>query len=146
MWSLQGLTGTVSAGTLTVAGQPLEQAGLIKATSGALTGEARARVVHPLPWTETFESYADARRAAWLGQRGGRQVFGGDARWAEGAAEGAGQHHLQAGAHVHRTDGSCPTTRSRPMSASNTKRRQMADIGITAQRYSLVLYGNNRKS
>jgi hypothetical protein len=24
---------------------------------------------------------------------------------------------------------------------SNTKRRQMADIGITAQRYSLVLYG-----
>ena len=33
--------------------------GSIKATVGALTGEARARVVRPLPWTETFESYAD---------------------------------------------------------------------------------------
>ena len=28
---------------------------------------------------------------------------------------------------------------------SNTKRRQMADIGITAQRYSLVLYGNSEE-
>ena len=28
---------------------------------------------------------------------------------------------------------------------SNTRRRQMADIGITAQRYSLVLYGNSEE-
>jgi hypothetical protein len=28
---------------------------------------------------------------------------------------------------------------------SNTKRRQMSDLGITAQRYSLVLYGNSEE-
>jgi hypothetical protein len=60
MWSLQGLKGTVTDGNLVVAADPIEQAGTIKATIGAVSGEARAHVVHPLPWTETFESYADA--------------------------------------------------------------------------------------
>src|SRR5262249_50736150 len=56
-WTLQGLKGTVANGSLTIASDPIEQAGTIKATIGAVSGEARARVVHPLPWTETFESY-----------------------------------------------------------------------------------------
>jgi hypothetical protein len=34
------------------------QAGLIKASVSGLTGEARARVIPPLGWDETFESYA----------------------------------------------------------------------------------------
>src|SRR5580765_4166512 len=51
-WSLQGLAGTVSAGSLTVAATPLEQAGLVKAVAGGLSGESRARVTHPLPWNE----------------------------------------------------------------------------------------------
>ena len=50
--------------------------GLIKATVGALTGEARARVVRPLPWTETFEALRRRRGAAGLGQRHRRQVLG----------------------------------------------------------------------
>jgi len=33
------------------------QAGLIKATVGSITAEARARVIPPLPWNETFDSY-----------------------------------------------------------------------------------------
>src|SRR5687768_11506771 len=57
-WSLEGLKGTLADGALTVAADPVEQAGLIKATVGGLTGQARARVVRPLPWTETFDSYA----------------------------------------------------------------------------------------
>src|SRR4029079_4901713 len=57
-WALQGLKGTVTAGTLT-AGKDLEdQAGLVKATVGTLAGEARARIVRPLPFTETFYNCA----------------------------------------------------------------------------------------
>ena len=78
--------------------------GLIKATVGELKGEARARVVRPLPWTETFESYADGAVAAGLDQRDAREVQRRDARRPEGAAEGAGRHDLPADPHVLRAD------------------------------------------
>src|SRR5262249_42198037 len=72
-WSLQGLTGTVTAGSLTIAASPLEQARPIRATAGSLSGEARARVTPPLPWNETFESYADgAVPAGWVNATAGK--------------------------------------------------------------------------
>jgi outer membrane protein assembly factor BamB len=49
-WSLENIKGTVSAdGKLTLAPATTGQAGLIKATVGGVTGEARARVIPPLP-------------------------------------------------------------------------------------------------
>src|SRR5207245_11398615 len=57
-WSLEGLKGTVTDGKFAVAPDKVGQAGLIKAKVGSLTGEARARVIPPLPWNETFDSYA----------------------------------------------------------------------------------------
>src|SRR4029077_18143146 len=72
-WSLQGLKGSVSDGTFAVAGDPIEQAGTLKATGGGLAGEARARVTHPLPWTETFDSYADgAVPPGWVNAAAGK--------------------------------------------------------------------------
>lgn len=143
-WALEGLKGTVDAGSLTVAADVPQQAGVIKATVGGLTGEARARVVHPLPWTETFESYADgAVPPGWINAVAGKysvttldgqkvlqkapdesifqrlRIFIGPADWSNYTFE----------ADVR----------------SPTRRRQMADIGITAQRYTLVLYGNNQQ-
>ena len=43
--------------SFTVAPDKVGQAGSIKATVGSITGEARARVIPPLPWNETFDSY-----------------------------------------------------------------------------------------
>jgi len=139
-WSLEGLRGTVADGTFTVAGDPVEQAGLVKATIGGLTGAARTRVVRPLPWRETFESYADdAVPAGWVNAVTGRvsvttldgqkvlqkaptntifkraRVFIGPVDWSDYTFE----------ADVRATE----------------RRRQMGDVGITAQRYSLVLFG-----
>ena len=74
-WSLQGLKGTVADGSFSVAADPVEQAGTIKATVGAISGEARARVVRPLPWTETFDSLRGRRHPAGLDQRVGRKVL-----------------------------------------------------------------------
>jgi len=140
-WSLQGLKGTVADGTLTVAADPADQAGLIKATAGGLTGEARARVVHPLPWTETFDSYADgAVPAGWVNAVAGK--------FSVTTLEG--QKVLQKApdatifkrirAFIGPVDWSDYTFEADVR--ATTKRRQMADIGITAQRYTLVLYGN----
>src|SRR5262245_58683866 len=67
-WSLTGLKGTIAPdGTFTAAPDVLEQAGVIKATAGAVSGDARARVVRPLPWTEDFESMAPgASPPGWI--------------------------------------------------------------------------------
>jgi len=141
-WALQGLKGAVAAdGTLTIAGDPVEQAGTIKATAGALSGEARARVVHPLPWTETFESYADgALPPGWINATAGKFSI----------TTLDGQKVLQKGpdntifkrlrAFIGPPDWQNYTFEADVR--ATTRRRQMSDVGITAQRYSLVLYGN----
>jgi outer membrane protein assembly factor BamB len=144
-WSLQGLKGSVDAtGTFTVASDPVEQAGLIKATAGSLTGEGRARVVHPLPWTETFESYADAAvPPGWINAAAGK--FSVTSLDGQKVLQKAPDNTIfkRVRAFIGPTDWSNYTFEADVR--ANTRRRQMADIGITAQRYSLVLYGNSQE-
>jgi outer membrane protein assembly factor BamB len=143
-WSLDKLEGTVTDGSFTVAKTPVDQAGVIKATVGGLTGEARARVARPLPWTEGFESYADgATPPGWVNTVAARITV----------ATLDGQKVL------HKEPNETIFKRARafigPVTLSNytfeadvraaTRRRQMGDVGITAQRYSLVLYGTSQK-
>jgi outer membrane protein assembly factor BamB len=143
-WSLQGLEGTVTNGMFTVANKPIGQAGVIKATVGTLSGEARARVARPLPWTESFDSYADGSiPPGWANTVPGRLVV----------ATLDGQKVLQK--EPLDTIFQRGRTFIGPTNLSNytfqadvrapERRRQMADVGITAQRYSLVLYGTDQQ-
>jgi outer membrane protein assembly factor BamB len=143
-WALEGLEGTIANGIVTIASTPVQQAGVVRATVGGLTGEARARVAHPLPWSETFDSYADgAIPPGWANTAPGRlhvstldgekvlekeplnTIFGrirtfiGPTNWSNYTFQG---------------DVRAPE-----------RRRQMADVGVTAQRYSLVLYGTTQQ-
>ena len=143
-WSLDHLKGTVDDGKFTVAPDPVGQAGLIKATVGSLSGEARARVIPPLPWSETFDSYpVGSLPPQWVSATAGRfqvteldgkkvleklpnetlfkrmRVFMGPADWSNYTVE----------ADIRITE----------------KRRQMGDVGIIAQRYTLVAFGNNQR-
>jgi len=127
-----------------VADDPAGQAGLIKATVGGLTGEARARVIPPLPWNETFEEYAvGSLPPHWVSAQAGRfQV-----------AELDGQKVLE----KQPTDTLFKRMRvfMGPADWSNytvqadiripEKRRQMGDAGIIAQRYTLFAFGNNQR-
>jgi outer membrane protein assembly factor BamB len=143
-WALQDLKGTVTDGNLTIASDPIEQAGLIKATVGGLTGEARARVVHPLPWTEDFESYKDgALPPGWVNAVAAKLTVG----------------TLDGKKVLQKAPDNTIFKRGRvfigPVDLSNytfeadvratTRRRQMSDLGITVQRYTLVLYGNSQQ-
>ena len=143
-WSLQGLKGTIADGTFTVAADPAAQAGTIKATVGATSGEARARIVPPLPWTETFDSYADGSAPpGWVNAAAGKFAV----------ATLDGQKVLQKAPDesifqrlrmfIGPVDWSNYTFEADVR--VNTRRRQMGDIGITAQRYTLVLYGNSQQ-
>jgi outer membrane protein assembly factor BamB len=140
-WSLQGLKGTVTDGTFTVAADPVEQAGTIKATVGTLSGEARARVVHPLPWSETFDSYADgAVPPGWVNAVAGKfsvTTFDGQKVLTK-APDNTIFKRIRA--FIGPVEWSNYTFEADVR--ATTRRRQMSDIGITAQRYSLVLYGN----
>jgi outer membrane protein assembly factor BamB len=143
-WSLDALKGTVANGTFTVASEAIDQAGLIKATVGGLTGQARARVSRPLPWKETFDSYADGAAPPGWGIVTGSQLA---------VATLDGQKVLQkaptdtifkrARTFIGPTTWSNYTFEADVRAAE--RRRQMGDVGITAQRYSLVLYGTTQK-
>jgi outer membrane protein assembly factor BamB len=140
-WSLQGLKGSVTNGSFTVSADPVEQAGLIKAAAGGLSGEARARVVHPLPWTETFESYADgAVPPGWINAVAGK--FSVTTLDGQKVLQKAPDSTIfqRVRMFIGPTDWSNYTFEADVR--GTTKRRQMSDIGVTAQRYSLVLYGN----
>jgi outer membrane protein assembly factor BamB len=143
-WTLEGLQGTVTDGALTIVNKPIFQAGLIKATVGNLSGTARARVVRALPLTENFESYNEKDAPpGWVNLTAGRMYVS----------------TLDGGKVLHKEPNDTLFKRIRafigPTNWSNytmeadvrtaERRRQLGDIGITAQRYSLVLYGNSQK-
>src|SRR5262249_11642878 len=143
-WTLQDLKGTVTDGSLTVASDPVEQAGLIKASVGGLTGEARARVVHPLPRNENFESYKDgAVPPGWVNAVAGK--FSVTTLDGSKVLQKAPDNTIfkRIRAFIGPVDWSNYTFEADVR--ATTKRRQMSDIGITAQRYTLVLYGNSQQ-
>jgi outer membrane protein assembly factor BamB len=143
-WELNDLNGTVTDGALTVSSDPAEQAGTITATVAGLTGEARARVVRPLPWNQTFDGYEDGTvPPGWVNAAGAAAV---SVVTLDGnkVLQKAPLGTLFKRARVFFG----PTTWSNYTFQADVRaterRRQMADVGITVQRYSLVLYGTNQ--
>jgi outer membrane protein assembly factor BamB len=144
-WTLTGLKGAVAPdGTFTPdAGTP-EQAGTIKATVGAVSGEARARVARVAPWTETFEGFADgAVPPGWISVTTGRMSVGtldGQKVLVKAPDETIFKRFR---AFVGPVEMSNYTVEADVR--GTTRRRQMANMGVTAQRYSLVIYGNTQE-
>ena len=143
-WSLEGLKGTVTDGSFTVGADRTEQAGLIKATVGGVTGEARARVARPMPWNETFDAYDEkAIPAGWVNAvAGGMSITTIDGQKVLQKAP-TNTIFKRARVFIGPVDWSNYTFEADVR--SNTRRRQMSDVGITAQRYSLVLYGTTQR-
>ena len=142
-WSLTGLKGTVDGGSYTVSTDPTQE-GLIVASSGALKGEARARVIHTLPWTETFDEIPEGKvPAGWVNATAGK--FSVVTLDGQKVLQKAPDETLfsRIRMFIGPTDWSNYTFEGDVR--VNMKRRQMGDIGITAQRYTLALYGNEQK-
>ena len=144
-WALDGLEGTLGEdGSFTVSNEPQLQAGVIRATVGPLTGESRARVAHPLPYEEGFDAYMDGDLPpGWINAQAGRftvSTLEGN-RVFEKPPDNTifGRARMFLGP----TDWSDYTFQADVRAP--TRRRQMADVGITAQTYSLVLYGTTQK-
>jgi hypothetical protein len=143
-WSLDKLKGTVENGHFTASSDAIAQAGLVKATVGDLSGTASVRVFPPLPWSETFDSYAvNTLPATWVNttlkfavhDQNGNKVL---TKLTEGSSL-----LTRARAYMGPSDWSNYTVEA-DVSATQ-KRRQQGDAGVIAQRYVLSLYGNTQK-
>ena len=146
VWSLDGLKGTVTDGAFAVAADRIDQAGLIKATVGTLTGEARARVARQMPWEETFDSLPEKTAPpGWVNASGPLGPMAVVTLDGQKVLEKTPTNTLfkRARVFIGPVDWSNYTMQADVRAP--TRRRMMADVGITVQRYSLVLYGTTQR-
>lgn len=142
-WSLAGLKGNATGLQFTAAANEVTQAGQLKATVGTVTGVARIRVISPLPTTEDFSGIAvDQPPGTWL-NTGGKAIV----REVDGNKILVKRENLgifKRTRHLFGAVNESNYTIEADVSAVE-KRRQMGDIGVVAQRYELVLFGNVQK-
>ena len=116
-------------------------AGFVKATVGGVTGQARVRVIPPLPWTYDFEGM----KAAPMWWTANRQ---------DDDRHGRRQPACSCGRATTPSAGAPRCFMGRPDWSNYTveadvrgteTRRQRGDIGLINQRYVLVLFGNDQR-
>jgi outer membrane protein assembly factor BamB len=141
-WTLEGLKGTVTGGKFTPDAAAGAQAGLVKATVGAVTGTARIRVIPDLPWTFDFED--GAVPAHWINATGKFAVRDeGGSKVLVKLAENPFAFAKRTRPFFGSTELSDYTVEAEVR--SKDIRRVMSDVGIVAQRYELVLFGNHQR-
>jgi outer membrane protein assembly factor BamB len=142
-YALEGLNGTAANNQFTPAANGGAQAGTLKATVSGVTGISRIRVIPALPYAEDFSTLAvDKAPPIWLNTNG--KYVG---READGNKFLAKKENLGIFKRTRSLFGAVDTanyTIEADVSALE-KRRQMGDIGVVAQRYELVLFGNIQK-
>jgi outer membrane protein assembly factor BamB len=135
-WTVEQLQGTVGPdGTYTA--PAAGTAGFVKATVGAVSGQARVRVIPPLPWSYDFT--ADKTPMPW---------WTANLKTTIGALEGNGilvrprddTVGRRATIIMGKPDWSNYTIEADVRGIES--RRQRGDIGLVNQRYKMVLFGN----
>ena len=143
-WAAENLKGTVQNGRFTADGAAVGQAGVVKATAGGVTGAARLRVVPDLPWTFDFEDSGEGPPPQWINATGKFAVRAVDGnKVLVKLAENPFAFAKRTRPFFGPTDLSNYTIESEVRSME--RRRQMSDVGIVAQRYELVLFGNHQR-
>jgi putative pyrroloquinoline-quinone binding quinoprotein len=143
-WALDKLKGTIDRGQFTAASDAVVQTGEVRMTVGSVVGAARVRVIPPLPWAENFDALElNTFPQHWTNT--GMKFITRDVE---------GKRVL-----VKTTEGSSLLSRARAYMGpddlsdytveadilATTRRRQVGDAGVIAQRYSLTLFGNAQK-
>jgi outer membrane protein assembly factor BamB len=143
-WALENLQGTIADGKFTADQSTAGQAGLVKATVGSLSATARIRVIPDLPWTFDFEDGRDVPPPQWVNATGKFAVRDLDgSKVLVKLAENPFAFAKRCRPFMGSTEFSNYTIQADVRGMD--KRRQMGDIGIVAQRYELVLFGNHQR-
>ena len=140
-WALEGLKGTIDNGKFTADAANVAQAGTVKATVGSLSGGSRIRVLPPMPWTFDFEDGKETPPAQWVNATGKFAVRDLDgSKVLVKLAENPFAFAKRCRPFFSGVEYSDYTIEADVRAME--KRRQVGDIGVVAQRYELVLFGN----
>lgn len=143
-WTMENLKGTVQNGKLTIDSAAVAQAGVVKATLGKVVGVARIRVFPDLPWTFDFEGSGETPPPQWANATGKFAV-----RDFEGSkvlvklAENPFAFAKRTRPFFGSSELSNYTIEAEVRTME--RRRQMSDVGVVAQRYEMVLFGNHQR-
>jgi outer membrane protein assembly factor BamB len=143
-WTVENLKGTVADGKFTADAAAGAQAGLVKATIGTIVGAARIRVIPDLPWSFDFEDGREVPPPQWANAT---------SKFAVRDLEGnkvlvkLAENDFAFAKRCRPFFGS-PELSNYTIEAdirAMERRRLMGDIGIVAQRYELVIFGNHQR-
>ncbi len=145
-WSLEQLQGGIeAAGAFTASNERKPQAGNVKATVGTLSGIARVRVIPPPPLDENFDAMAvGSVPAHWVnaGAKYAVQELEGNKVLVK-LSQNENSFFRRARCFISPPEWSNYTIESDVR--ATMKRRQMGDIGVVAQRFQMVLFGNHQR-
>jgi PQQ-like domain len=142
-WSTEGLAGSMAPDGTYTASAPSAEAGVIKVSVGPLTGAARVRVIPPFPWTYDFEAHeGEAPPREWIHATGRYTVR--DLGGSKGLFRAADNSVARRVRTMIGATNAANYTIEADVRASE-RRRQMGDVGVIAQRYVLVLFGNSQR-
>ena len=142
-WSVEGFEGAVEGETLRVAPGAAAGAGSVTASAGELSGSARYRVVPALPWRWDFDAEDSRVPPQWVNAAGKyetRTLEDGERVLVKRA-----DNPFLRRARVYMGP---PTLSGYTVSAdvlAKTRRRQMGNAGLVAQRYQFVLMGTHQR-
>lgn len=139
------LKGTLESGTLTVVKEMSNQQGPAEATANGLKKRARVRVIPPIPFNQDFEKVPDGRvPGGWINAQGKFEVAVKDGQKAlKKLATNPNPALSKANAFI-----GLPTLTDYTISCDvlgTRKHDEMPDIGIVANRYTLLLDGNKQR-
>jgi outer membrane protein assembly factor BamB len=145
-WSAGTLAGAIAAdGAWSIPADAPAHAGEIKATVGGISGVARARVIPPLPWVLDLHSLPlNAPPPWWINatrKYAVKEIEG--QRLLAKVAEIQHSFYTRARAFFGPVDLANYTTQADVRTPE--RRRQMGDMGVVAQGYTLVLFGSHQK-
>ena len=143
-WTVENLKGTVADGKFTADAAAGAQAGLVKATIGSIAGTARIRVIPDLPWSFDFEDGSAVPPPQWANATG---------KFAVRDLEGSkvlvklAENDFAFAKRCRPFFGSAELSNYTIEAdiRAMERRRQMGDIGVVAQRYELVMFGNHQE-
>ena len=143
-WTLESLKGTIADGKFTADAAPVAQAGVVKAAFGTIVGSARVRVIPDLPWSFDFEDGRETPPPQWANATGKFAVRDLDgSKVLVKLAENDFAFAKRCRPFFGSPDYSDYTVEADVRAME--RRRLMGDIGIVAQRYQLVLFGNHQR-
>jgi len=143
-WSVENLKGTIKDGRFTADAAATPQAGLVKAAIGTQVGASRIRVIPDLPFSFDFEDGRDVPPAQWANATG---------KFAVRDLDGS-KVLVKLAENDFAFAKRCRPFFGSPELSNYTieadvraleRRRQMGDVGVVAQRYELVLFGNHQE-